>query len=371
MKWIGYLQSLIPILAGLSLLPKLILSAIVVLITALFLVLIWMPPQKKVAVSIEGQLNEKIGKEVQEQGIRKINLPESGKAVGTGWLRDVPDRMDFTKEHDAMVSTIKRLGLADERKNLPNNVDLRPWFHDVKNQGALNTSAVHSIVAMVEYFENRAFGLLFDGSRLFVYKNARNLMNLRGDSGTSLRATLQAVQLLGIPTEEQWPYSDDNTVFDSEPPTFVYGMARNYQAFLYFSHDPMSMKPKNEVLNSVKESLAAGIPSAFGFFGFSTFDKSGVKGEIPYPCKYEQPKWGQAVVAVGYDDEKIVHNTKCREQTIGALLIRNSWGKEWGDQGYGWLPYEYVMTGQAADFWSIVSYEWVVTNRFGIGVVSR
>ena len=148
-------------------------------------------------------------------------------------------------------------------------------------------------------------------------------------------------------------------------------MARNYQAFLYFSHDPMSMKPKNEVLDSVKEFLAAGIPSAFGFFGFSTFDKSGVKGEIPYPCKYEQSKWGQAVVAVGYDDEKIVHNTKCREQTKGALLIRNSWGKEWGDQGYGWLSYKYVLTGQAVDFWSIVSNQWVNTNRFGIGVVSR
>ena len=38
---------------------------------------------------------------------------------------------------------------------------------------------------------------------------------------------------------------------------------------------------------------------------------------------------GHAMVVVGYDDAK------------QAFRIQNSWGRSWGDGGYGWFSYEF------------------------------
>jgi C1A family cysteine protease len=46
-------------------------------------------------------------------------------------------------------------------------------------------------------------------------------------------------------------------------------------------------------------------------------------------------------------------------------------GAGWGESGYGWLPYEYLMRGLAEDFWSVLKKEWVDTGEFSLPISRR
>lgn len=274
-----------------------------------------------------------------------------------GWERDLPDMRDLTLEADEIQRVLTQSAtLKSTAKKLPSSVDLRAWCSPIEDQGDLGACTANAGVGLMEYYERRAFGQHLEGSRLFLYKATRDLLGWRGDQGAYLRATMKAMALFGVPAEKYWPYRVAD--FDREPPAFCYAFAQNYQAENYFRLDPPGRSGSN-VLGTVKHFLAAGLPSMFGFSVYSSMPPIGDgKGDIPYPGKGDRLAGGHAVMTVGYDDAKKIGKEK------GALLIRNSWGIKWGEQGYGWLPYAYVEASLAVDFWTLVKAEFVNTDLF-------
>ena len=297
------------------------------------------------------------------------------KIRGMGWLRDLPDFRDYTPEHEKIKPKLAKLNLAmpSAATALPASVDLRAWCTPIEDQKDLGSCTAQAGVGLIEYFENRAFGIYTDASRLFLYKVTRNLLGWTGDTGAYLSTTMAAMTLFGAPPEKYWPYittlpdpaNPSALNFDTEPPAFCYAFGQSYQSIEYYRLDSPGVTPA-ELLRRIKINLAGNLPSMFGFTVYSSYQYSGTNGHFPFPCPKEKAVGGHAVVAIGYDDAKKIKNPICGKETTGALLIRNSWGTAWGDKGYGWLPYEYVLQGQADDWWTLICQEYVNTGKFGL-----
>lgn len=293
-------------------------------------------------------------------------MSEFIEKLGMGWFPDYPDYRDYTMNHENIKPMVKEIGVTEPLKvSIPVSKDLRTWCPPIENQYTLGSCTANAGVGIIEYYERKAFGKHIDASRLFLYKATRNLLHWTGDTGAFLRTTMGAMVLFGVPHEEYWPYIIAD--FDKEPSAFCYAFAQNFQTIKYFRLDP-PVTQKDVLLKRIKILIAYGLPSMFGFTVFNSIGQAGNDGKIPFPCSGEKIAGGHAVVAVGYNDKMRIKNTICGKETTGALLIRNSWGTGWGDNGYGWLPYDYVLKGLAIDWWTLLKTEWVDTGQFKLQV---
>ena len=283
-----------------------------------------------------------------ENGDTDLRSLRSHGVRGLGWTPDFPDIRDYTLETPTVAAVLGPTSVP--LKVAPPQVDLEAGFSPVEDQQSIGSCCAQAGVGLLEYYERVTLGRHVDASRLFLYKVTRKLLGWTGDTGAYLRTTMKAMALFGVPPEEHYPYVISR--YDAEPDSFVYALAQNWQASQYYRLDPAGTTGPQALAN-LKARLALRQPAKFGFTVYSSMPQVTATGVIPYPRPGDRVVGGHAVIAMGYDDSKVIDGVP------GAIKIRNSWGVNWGQRGYGFLPYSYFTTRLAQDIWSLVRSEYI------------
>ena len=242
-----------------------------------------------------------------------------GRQIALGACRD--DAADDDFERRPFRSSIPTA-------QLPAAVDLRPWMTRVEDQGQLGSCTSNALAGALEYLVRRETGRAVDLSRLFIYYNQRLWDDyVREDGGGAIAVGVRAIVRLGVPTEASWPY--ERNLFAVQPPEAVYQEAAQFQATDWWS------LPVDG--DAMRACLASGFPIAFGTRCTESFMRAPASGMIPMPSAHESAdgRHGRhALLLVGYDDRARV------------FVVRNSWGDAFGDRGYCYMPYDYVLNRQ-------------------------
>lgn len=192
-------------------------------------------------------------------------------------------------------------------------------------------AAVYNLVAAAVENDKEPVNL----SQLFLYYAYRQKYgDVNSDDGVMLRDLLKVLTSVGVCTEESWPYVLVN--WNGKPPPEAYSEAAQHRITSYhaiYSADDMI------------QCLAAG----YGFIGgigcYEGFDSLYTEktGVVTMPKQPEKLLgWHALYFGGGYDLHK------------GMVKFQNSYGPEWGDSGFGWIPFEYLTNPRlAADFWTI------------------
>lgn len=237
----------------------------------------------------------------------------------------------------------------------PARINLAEWMPPVINQGpvALCTAAVTTAVA--GYYLRRTSRAKFTPSVLFNYRTSRALRGNADSNGSRLEHSFRAWAESGLCSEELWPFDPAHPDrVNRNPPQRCYDTARRSSPV----GRRVTASDGVELHGTVRSALALGIPAAVEIRLCPSLSLSLVNGGImPVQIEGEASVGPHVILLTGYDDD-VDTNPWGRDSGPGAFRVRNSWGTDWGQGGYGLLPYAFLTRLLVGETWIVVEEDW-------------
>ncbi len=234
------------------------------------------------------------------------------------YKKDPDDERDYKFQTLLLEAPLETASKIDHSENIS----------PIKDQGQLGSCVGFAVTAMKEWQEKieheaeleagkKGKSKVYDLSESWLYWNCKKIDAWPNEEGTSIRYAMQVLQKIGVPTEKAWPYDDVNI---GDPKRWATLVARWNTIGSYWRVDN---------LTELKAALNDA-PVPIGVACFLEIFYTGADGVVDYPANSNDIYGGHAILAVGYDD------------ATQLVKFKNSWGGTWGENGYGYLPYEYI-----------------------------
>jgi len=219
-------------------------------------------------------------------------------------------------------------------------VDLREHFSKVRDQAVDGPCASFAVTSVVEYFQHK-YGIEenYSLSPSFVFYHARKRIGDLANTvkGTSIYDNIEAIHEIGVCPEDAYPY--DPQALEAEPNSVAMDAAKGCTIEKALNI-PLGEDTEAN-LNALRSALSEGLPVIAAIAVYKSF--SAHRGFVPLPDDNEEMMGYHAVVVCGYSDE---HR---------YFIVRNSWGTQFGDNGYCYLPYSYLTNKELCTNASVIT----------------
>ena len=261
----------------------------------------------------------------------------------------IPESDEIVSKHIVTTEKLEKDGVV-LRSSYPSQVDLStsPFFPPIGNQGTIGSCAAFSTVYyQFTYEANKLNDITTTAENAYSPKQIYYyLCENTSNSGVRTSNVYSFLEDFGALRMEDDPYVSQ---FDSSCPLYS-DTTKMREALNTRLADYTTIKidfaskitnPRSSNLNEVKAYLNSG--KILRISTYLSFD-IGVSGDGPviYRCKVDENR-GHSMVIVGYDDSKSLDvngNGTIEECEKGAFKIANSYGSEYGNEGYIWVLYD-------------------------------
>jgi hypothetical protein len=311
-------------------------------------------------------------------------------AASTNTDRRAKDAFDLQDHYYVPAPTTRPLKSVNLRE------DCAQFTSAVYDQGDTKSCTANATATALWYAQKKSglhletFGIA-GPSRLFIYwlgrggyKDESHLIAFPCDQGAGVQEAITGIAACGSCSETDWPFDPKNILV--KPCQEAYDRACSSKIKYFYRLDPERLRSNKLRLNAeqkdklgavalanLKKCLTEQYPVVFGLWYLLPSSESYDRNQMPWVLKDvwslpdkkfprhcfmddlpedlkirnfcgEAISPGHTVLAIGYDDH--------RQQ----VLIQNSRGSSWSENGMFWMPYSWITDYAAtSDFWTIRS----------------
>lgn len=240
-------------------------------------------------------------------------------------MNSLSEMLDCTCTFDTDTNTLTVVDNSEGISDVPPSYDLRTRLRvsEVRNQGTYGTCWAFAAISALESSLMPEENLLFSVDHMSM-SNSFNVNQYDGGEYTMGMAYLAAWQ--GPVYEKDDPYGDGATDESLSPVKHV------QEIRIIDGKDYQGIKEAVFKYGGVQTSLYSNISSSKGNSKYFNKDTNAY-------CYMGSEKPNHDVVIIGWDDNYPKENFNVDLEGDGAFICQNSWGNEFGDDGFFYVSY--------------------------------